>query len=542
MSTFLPENDGVDHINIYSKGNTAIGQWMSNFADAPFICPDGAFRSIEGYWYWLRSSHPDRDQLMNLHGYEAKRVGRIMTDNESRRNPGGFQKSILIAILNKVKQTEELLKLLAESELPFDHYYVYSGDRIDGRSYEWLIDGIEKMRVWARTEYIPEFNKDQAERHVLYGGEVVLLYDDDSHQYRLESTGELVTSTTSITRIVNKPGLIPWAVKETTNWLRDHVDPTLYYDKVQWEAMLQTAEKARNVTLEKAGDIGHIVHEWIEKFIKVKISVLGGTEDNPSLYPELPDNDEAESAIIAFTKWWKNHDVIPIHTERKVYSRKYNYSGTFDFLAYVDGRLAMVDWKSSKRIWPEYYLQLAAYVFAYEEEKKYVAFDIFDEVPWEPIEVAIILRVPKDGRSFQAKEIVLLDEHFIGFQSCLTLTQWQKRTGPIFDKNRFKALERKGIRPSLIKEEDSEAFEAEILILTKYQHLEIARLNVWEQISIQDNYVPRQKGGKKKIAKDHDVSEASITKILKQDYTDVRRELGMISTEPSAADLMTGKT
>jgi len=51
--TIKVEEDGVTHINIYSKGRTTLGQMLSNFEDSPFTCEDGNFRSIEDYWYWL---------------------------------------------------------------------------------------------------------------------------------------------------------------------------------------------------------------------------------------------------------------------------------------------------------------------------------------------------------------------------------------------------------------------------------------------------------------------------------------------------------
>ena len=48
-------DDGVTHINVYSKGTTALGRALSNFAHIPFmVVPNGRFESIEAYWYWLR--------------------------------------------------------------------------------------------------------------------------------------------------------------------------------------------------------------------------------------------------------------------------------------------------------------------------------------------------------------------------------------------------------------------------------------------------------------------------------------------------------
>ena len=48
-----PQNDGITHINVYSKGKTTLGRWLTNFAHTPIDTIDGHFESIEGYWYWL---------------------------------------------------------------------------------------------------------------------------------------------------------------------------------------------------------------------------------------------------------------------------------------------------------------------------------------------------------------------------------------------------------------------------------------------------------------------------------------------------------
>lgn len=68
-----PNEDGISHINVYSKGRTGIGRFLSNFTFYPIHTVDGEFHSIEGYWYWLTCRD---DRLRYLHGYEAKKLGR----------------------------------------------------------------------------------------------------------------------------------------------------------------------------------------------------------------------------------------------------------------------------------------------------------------------------------------------------------------------------------------------------------------------------------------------------------------------------------
>jgi len=61
VSDVLPKDDrintkdGIDHINLYSRGHTELGQYLSNFAYTPIQTEDGRFNSIEAYWYWLNT-------------------------------------------------------------------------------------------------------------------------------------------------------------------------------------------------------------------------------------------------------------------------------------------------------------------------------------------------------------------------------------------------------------------------------------------------------------------------------------------------------
>lgn len=148
---FKPENDGVDHINVYSKAKTELGKMLSNFAYSPFFCEDGKFNSMEGYWYWLLCHNvpqEKRDKLKTLSGYAAKKYGR---DLKSKDWPADekklFRRKIQDAFDKKLECNPEIAAALIESDLPLVHYYVYGGEKVvyDGKS-DWLIQYIEQVR------------------------------------------------------------------------------------------------------------------------------------------------------------------------------------------------------------------------------------------------------------------------------------------------------------------------------------------------------------------------------------------------------------
>ena len=57
----------------------------------------------------------------------------------------------------------------------------------------------------------------------------------------------------------------------------------------------------------------------------------------------------------------KAHHLKPIHLELPLVSDKYGFGGTIDCYAELDGKLALIDFKTSKGVWPEMRVQVAAY-------------------------------------------------------------------------------------------------------------------------------------------------------------------------------------
>ena len=149
MTMFDPDMDGIDHINIYSRGKTELGRLLSNFSEAPFTYePYGRFMSVEGFWYYYFSGCC-HDELKNLSGYEAKKVGKkynneghVITDND--------KEIILEAIRCKLRQNKNILELLSRCSLPFAHYYVYG--TVDKpvvkylHEYSWIVEEHERIR------------------------------------------------------------------------------------------------------------------------------------------------------------------------------------------------------------------------------------------------------------------------------------------------------------------------------------------------------------------------------------------------------------
>lgn len=167
-AAYDPALDGVDHINVFSRGRTELGRVLSNFAHTPFtVQGDGTFASVEGYWYWLQCEHADaRERLRPLHGYAAKKAGRALrVPDYGRVHDLEFRRSIARAIREKIRQTPGLAARLAASTLPFAHYYVYGEKVVTPADNEWILDTFAYYRAKLRVRpHIPPADPGAAAR------------------------------------------------------------------------------------------------------------------------------------------------------------------------------------------------------------------------------------------------------------------------------------------------------------------------------------------------------------------------------------------
>lgn len=156
--TFDPKRDGVTHLNVYSRARISLGRFLTNFAHAPFTLPqEGRFASVEAYWYWLSAPVGVREQLRDLHGWQAKKLGRKLRGKDFPRRPD-FEHKIRRAIRAKLQQHPERLDELARCTLPLTHYMVYGAEQggdprvVPGVGGEVLLDALNRMRDERRRE------------------------------------------------------------------------------------------------------------------------------------------------------------------------------------------------------------------------------------------------------------------------------------------------------------------------------------------------------------------------------------------------------
>ena len=194
--------------------------------------------------------------------------------------------------------------------------------------------------------------------------------------------GERVPSVTTILGILNKPALIHWA----------------------WECGTR-GEDYRKVR-DDAASVGTLAHYLI-------LCHLKGIE--PDLSEYSPDDvTRAETCLIKYLDWEKEHPIEPVLVEAPLVSEKHNYGGTIDCLARLNGDLILIDHKTGKAIYSDMFYQLAAY----QELLKENGYEVAN---------ARILRIGRDNlEGFEERVATNLDREFSLFHHCLEIYQLQK--------------------------------------------------------------------------------------------------------------------
>lgn len=109
---------------------------------------------------------------------------------------------------------------------------------------------------------------------------------------------------------------------------------------------------AAQENLTRASNWGKLFHEIMEKILKKeKIRI-----------PQI-----ISPSVSAFEDWRSQYKISILDTEKRVVSKNHSYAGTIDVLVEINGKIGVLDLKTSTGIWNEYSLQIAAYAQAFNE-------------------------------------------------------------------------------------------------------------------------------------------------------------------------------
>jgi len=170
--------------------------------------------------------------------------------------------------------------------------------------------------------------------------------------YRHPKHGKKVPSPTGIIGQLDKSGALTWWAAEcTVEYIRQNLPDSL--TKEELFSLLESAKRNFRKVSQDALDVGSAVHHAIEYYLKT------GKE------PVITD-DRVLAGFIAFLEWKDQHKLKPIKVEYTIYDSEGLYGGTLDLLCQLDGKVYIVDFKTSKqprgnKPYEEWTYQLSAY-------------------------------------------------------------------------------------------------------------------------------------------------------------------------------------
>lgn len=126
--------DGIDYINVYSKGKTELGRLLSNFTYTPFTYKCSYYSSVEAFWYCCTTGK--YKHISRLSGWRAKYQGNLLP----QLNPEPSRDTLKKVYLSKIRSTPFIESELLRNKLPFAHYYEFSGVRKSADKYLWTAD------------------------------------------------------------------------------------------------------------------------------------------------------------------------------------------------------------------------------------------------------------------------------------------------------------------------------------------------------------------------------------------------------------------
>jgi len=262
---------------------------------------------------------------------------------------------------------------------------------------------------------MPENKKELFE---LYSGAVKLEFSPSSHRYKVSDDGSKPAhcpSVTTILNVLNKPALAEWAKNCACNYIEDNVRLLLAGNSFSVDALFKIIAAGRTAhdrVREEAAEIGVSTHDFLRDYWRGYSS---------GVCPKMPEDERTVKCINAALNWFSDHKIEPYAVEEPQYSRLHKICGRPDLIALVDGELAVVDYKSTKFLYPEVALQMCLYAKMHEEMHGQ-----FPAVRWG-------LRLDKETGEFEDKRYKpeTFDLDWDSFKCCLTLYE------------RFKHLRRK---------------------------------------------------------------------------------------------------
>lgn len=159
--------------------------------------------------------------------------------------------------------------------------------------------------------------------------------------YRNTDGNKIPSVTTIISRFKDSGALLWWAYGQGQAAQRGEINSL--YDR-----------------RDEAADAGTLAHHMVEEFLK-------GSPGPDLTLVNTETASLAKQSFANFKMWWSQTKIEIIHQETPLVSEKYQFGGTPDAVGRQGKKLVLLDWKTSKAVYVDYLIQIAAYVEMWNE-------------------------------------------------------------------------------------------------------------------------------------------------------------------------------
>lgn len=234
-------------------------------------------------------------------------------------------------------------------------------------------------------------------------------YRGKKHYYIGQYEEEVPSVTTMLKDIVAAPGLVGWArnnsksaakqaleeylTPEFLNGIKKHSKTSI---KTMIKEIMAHEKTIYGGMMRKGSDFGTETHDLIQEIIQGK-------------NPPIPDHQD--QAIDNFLDWYNQQEFTQVLSEVEVACLMPRYAGTIDLVGKSPGKTTIVDFKTSKRFYPEMAYQVAGYSNAYTH--------MFDE---DVTDAAVVI-LGKEKPSVRVTPVENLRDVIMGF---LNGVNWYK--------------------------------------------------------------------------------------------------------------------
>lgn len=201
----------------------------------------------------------------------------------------------------------------------------------------------------------------------LYNGAFPLIHNPNARgsapRYKImaEDGKTILSKPKGVTTILGKviaKDLMAWAVDCAVKLLAERLP-------VITQADLDESALAYTVKRDAGASTGTEAHALVEDFLK-------GSETRSTI------SKEAANAYGAFIKWFEETKPEVINVEEVIYSKEFDFAGTYDCMLRVNGKVYLCDLKTTNAsryapngVYAENFLQLGAYALAHDEQRVY---------------------------------------------------------------------------------------------------------------------------------------------------------------------------